>query len=306
MSAQPSPSLPRYAKPWLSYGDQIARLLQRGLSVADAAAAEQFLTHVNYYRFSGYCLAFEQQRHVFLQGVTFEDVAAAYRFDVCLRDLLTEALEVIEIDVRTCLAHYFGESHGAFGHIAPGNFFQRFDHTAWLQHVHDEVERSTELFVCHFRTCYCDYPDLPIWMLSEVMSFGTATRMYRGMDRRDQRGIAGRYRLQNADFSSIILHLAYVRNLCAHHCRIWDRVWSVKPVLPHGPMWKPPMVAGNDRLFATLCLIQHLLNRCPAVGEFAVQWRDRVLQLLTNHPNAPQALVKMGMPPTWITHPVWK
>ena len=106
MSQQPPPNLPPYKKPWLSYPDQIVRLIQRGLSVPDAADAERFLTHVNYYRLSGYCLAFEQQRHTFFSGVTFDDIASAYAFDVVLRDLLTEALEVIEIDVRTCLATF--------------------------------------------------------------------------------------------------------------------------------------------------------------------------------------------------------
>jgi abortive infection bacteriophage resistance protein len=294
-----------YAKPWLPYPDQVARLAKRGLLVSDVVAAEQFLTHVNYYRFSGYCLAFEQERHVFLPSVSFEDIADAYSFDVVLRDLLTEALEVIEIDVRTCLAYNFGQRHGPFGHADAANFFHRFDHPAWIQHVREEAEHSTELFVEHFRGRYTDYPDLPIWMLSEIMSFGTLTRMYRGMDRADQRLIAGRYRLQNADFGSILLHLAYVRNLCAHHSRIWDRVWAIKPTLPHGPMWRPPMMPRNDRLFSTLCLIQHLLKHCRAMSEFAVEWRDRLLGRLSRPPASPRALYCMGMPADWIKHSVW-
>ncbi|MGO8689868.1 MAG: Abi family protein [Thermoguttaceae bacterium] len=306
MSQPSSPRLPRYAKPWLSYPDQVARLITRGLSVPDEAVAERFLAHVNYYRLSGYCLAFEQQRRTFLPGVTFDDVAGAYAFDVVLRDLLTEALEVIEIDVRACLAYSFGQGHGAFGHADAANFFRRFDHADWIQHVRTEVDRSTERFIEHFRATYADYPDLPIWVLSEVMSFGTLTRMYRGMERADQRAIARRYGLQNADFGSILLHMAYVRNLCAHHSRIWDRAWSVKPTLPHGPMWRAPTMPGNDRLFCTLCLIQLLLNRCPAVAGFAVQWRDRLLQRLVKLPNTPQALARMGMPANWIQHPVWK
>ena len=128
MSSQPSNPRPSYQKPWLSHADQVAQLVSRGLTVADPAAAEQFLSHVNYYRFSGYCLAFEQPRHSFPKGVTFEDITGAYAFDVVLRDLLTEALEVIEIDVRAYLAYHFGQSYGAFGHTNPANFFGRFDH----------------------------------------------------------------------------------------------------------------------------------------------------------------------------------
>lgn len=306
MSQQPAPGLPPYTKPWLSYSDQVARLADRGLSIPDVAAAERFLTHVNYYRFSGYCLAFEQQRHIFLPDATFDDIAGAYTFDIVLRDLLTEALEVIEIDVRTCLAYVFGQRHGPFGHADPAHFFWKFDHAAWMQHIHDEVNNSTELFVQHFESCYADYPDLPIWMLSEVISFGTLVRMCRGMNRDDQRKIAERYGLQNDDLGSILLHLTYVRNLCAHHCRIWDRLWSVKATLPHGPMWQRPMMSGNDRLFFTVCIIQRLLRRCPAAADFAIQWCDRMLRQLSQPPNTPQALLCMGMPDQWMKHPVWK
>ena len=306
MNQESPPKLPRYVKPWLAYPAQVARLVRRGLLVPDVAAAQRFLTHVNYYRLSGFCLAFAPQRHVFLPNVTFDDIVGAYVFDVALRDLLSEALEVIEIDVRTCLAHCFGQRHDAFGHADPANLFHSFNHAEWIQHIHEEVERSTELFVQHFQVSYADFPDLPIWILSEVMSFGKLTRMFRGMQRADQRAIASRYGLQNANFGSILLHLSYLRNLCAHHCRIWDRLWSVKAALPRAPMWQPPAMPGNDRLFSTLCLIQHLLRRCPAIRKFALEWRDRLLALLAQPPKTPRCLQCMGMPADWIHHPVWR
>ena len=306
MSGQPSNPRPPYQKPWLSHADQVAKLVARGLTVADSAVAERFLFHVNYYRFSGYCLAFEQPRHAFPQGVTFEDIAGAYAFDVALRDLLTEALEVIEIDVRAWLAYHFGQAHGAFGHTDPANFFGRFDHADLMERLHEEADRSSELFIKHFRAKYAEYPDLPVWMLTEVMSFGTLTRMFRGMDRRDQQAVSSRYGLQAVAFGTILLHLVYVRNLCAHHSRLWDRAWSMKATLPQGKMWQPPVMPGNDRLFSTVCLIQHLLNRCPAIGTFAADWRGRLHPLLKAPPNTPQALAFMGMPADWDQHPVWK
>ena len=81
-----------YQKGWLSYADQVQRLQQRGLVVSDLRKAEQFLSHLNYYRFNGYCLAFESQRHTFVAGTTFEQIVDAYQFDLSLRDLVTEAL----------------------------------------------------------------------------------------------------------------------------------------------------------------------------------------------------------------------
>ncbi|MEZ6098453.1 MAG: Abi family protein [Pirellulaceae bacterium] len=126
-----TPKIP-FSKPWLSYADQLQLLQQRGLAVPDPQAAEQFLSHMNYYRFSGYCLAFENGRHNFNGGTKFDDVVAAYHFDLTLRDLITEALEVVEVDLRAAIAHDFGQQHGAFGHTDPAKVFQRFNHIDWL------------------------------------------------------------------------------------------------------------------------------------------------------------------------------
>jgi abortive infection bacteriophage resistance protein len=298
--------LPPYQSPWLSYADQVTRLAQRGLSIPDPAVAERFLAHVNYYRFSGYCRAFERQRNAFLPGVTFDDIVGAYAFDAVLRDLLTEALEVIEIDFRACLAYRFGQNHGAFGHIDTANFFAKFNHTEWLARLHEEIARSSEPFIADFRRSYAEYPDLPVWMLTEVIPFGPLTRMFRGMFRRDQDAVCSRYGFQASIFGAILLHMAYVRNLCAHHAQLWDRVWSIRPTLPLGKMWRAPAVLGNDRLFSTLCLIQRLLKACPATGNFATDWRDRLHPLLAKPPNTPLALGRMGMPANWNQHPVWK
>ena len=85
-----------YQKPWCSHADLVQKLIDRGLVVTDRPKAEAFLAHVNYYRLSGYCLAFESpgQRHTFSPGTTFEQLQAAYDFDFTLRDLVGEALEV--------------------------------------------------------------------------------------------------------------------------------------------------------------------------------------------------------------------
>ena len=306
MSPRPSNPRPAYQKPWLSCTDQVAKLVSRGLIVADPVAAERFLSHINYYRFSGYCLAFEQQRNNFKVGCTFDHVRAAYDFDLVLRDIVTEALEVLEVDFRAAIAHHFGQQHGAFGHIDLASFFVSFRHVGWLERLRVEAERSNEQFIDHFRNTYAQFPDLPIWMATEVMSFGALSKMFQGMHRGDQRVIAQRYRVQPGDLVTIFHHLVYVRNLCAHHSRLWDRIWAIKPSLPRGQAWQRPHLSSNDRLFATLLLLYHLMKGCPEVGPFATQWRDRIKQHLTNLPLALNPLDQMGMPANWDQHPVWK
>ncbi len=298
------PKLP-FSKPWRSHEDQVALLQQRGLVIGNTVAAATYLGHINYYRFSGYCLAFEQTRHQFLPGITFEQIQAAYEFDRVLRDLVTEALEVVELDLRSAIAYQFGRQHGAFGHTNAGSFFGRFRHKEWLDKLHEEAGRSSELFIKHFRATYVEFPDLPIWMAAEVMSFGALSQMFQGMARRDQRAVSVRYRLQHRDLAAWMHHLVYVRNLCAHHSRLWDRVWSIKPLLPAGAAWRRPHLPSNNRLFATLLILSSLLKRCPTMMAFAAQWRQRVESLLDTPPSVNNAHILMGLTANWKVHPCW-
>lgn len=310
------PAKPAFNKTWLPYADQVALLQKRGLVVADPAAAGAFLSHVNYYRFSGYCLAFESARHTFIPNTTFEQVQAAYEFDRVLRDLITEALEVIELDVRTAVAYHFGQTHGAFGHTDPANFYAHFNHQAWtdargrrvpgwIDKLHEEADRSSELFVTHYRATYAEFPDLPIWMATEVMSFGALSQMFKGMLRPDQKAVAARYGRQPSDLASWLHHMVYVRNLCAHHSRLWDRIWSIKPDLPAGKGWSPPLLSSNNRLFATLLILCSMLGKCPTMSAFTASWRQRIEALLVNPPTAPNAAALLGLTANWKTHPCW-
>jgi len=298
-------SLPAYTKPWQSISEQLKLLQSRGLVVQDVPQAEKFLQHINYYRFSGYCLAFEASRHEFVKGTTFEDVYEAYAFDVALRDFLAEALEVIEVDVRATIALMFGQKFGAFGHTIRGNFRTKFRFEEWTEKLRDESKRSSELFVEHFSQTYQEFPDLPCWMATEVMSFGMLSKMYAGMVDQVQNPIAMRYNLQKGDLESILHHLSYVRNLCAHHCRVWDRRFSIEPRLPQGLNWQPNLVPDKNRVFVTLLMIYRLLKRCPLHERFAIEWRRQVNELMKLPPKAQNALKRMGMPEKWYNHPYW-
>ncbi|MDQ8184087.1 Abi family protein [Pelagicoccus sp. SDUM812002] len=295
-----------YQKKWLPISEQIEKLESHGLVVSDKPEAEKFLRHLNYYRFSGYSLAFETFRHRFVPGTTFEQIRQAYEFDRALRDLVYESMEVIELDVRTTVAYSFGKAYQAFGHTDPSNFFRTFKHANWLAKLREESDRSRERFIDHFKQRYSEYPDLPIWVATEIMSFGALSRMIEGMGRDDQKYIAHRYGMQPQTFASCLHHLVYVRNICAHHARLWDRSWAIEPSLPHGKKWEPPLLPGSDRLFASLLIQYTLLNRCAAEKPFAADWKQRVETLINNQlPTCPQPLEQMGLTPNWNEHPVW-
>lgn len=296
-----------YTKKWLSIEGQIEKLKKGGLVIEDEATAADFLRHLNCYRFSGYGLAFEKFRHAFEPGTTFKQIRNAYEFDRALRDLVYESMEVIEMDIRTTVAYTYGETYGAFGHVDPGNFYKQFDHKQWHRQLRSETKRSSERFVEHFKNQYQEFPNLPIWAVTEIMSFGTLSRMIEGMEKKDIKRVATHYRMQPLHFVSCLHHLVYIRNIRAHHARLWDRQWSIKPTLPPGKKWSAPLLPGNDRLFASLLLQSALMQHCAAEQNFVKCWRERIETLIQSKcPKCIDPLSHMGLSPDWIKHPIWR
>ena len=296
-----------YTKTWLSVSDQLARLENRGLAIQDRGAASDFLGHLNYYCFVGYGLAFEQARHSYLSGITFEQIREAYEFDRTLRDLFTESIELIELDLRAATAHFFSKAHGPFGHTNPAVFFNGNRHYDWLVEIRKESGRATDIFVKHHEATYKEFPDLPIWVATEIMSFGALSKMIQCMVKNDQKPISGRYGLQPDTLVSFVHHLVYIRNLCAHHARLWDRVWAIAPRLPAGNMWQPPLLPQNTRLFSSLLVQAVFLRNIRAEKDFIRDWKQRVQALIVSRlPACPDPLTKMGLPDGWQDHPLWK
>ena len=48
-----------YPKHWVDVPAQIRVLESRGLAIGDSQSAAEFLSYINYYRFTGYCLRFQ-------------------------------------------------------------------------------------------------------------------------------------------------------------------------------------------------------------------------------------------------------
>ena len=63
----------KYDKPPLSFEEQAALLIKRGL-IADKSLLVSRLKNVNYYRLSGYLYPYRQANDNFKPGTTFEQV----------------------------------------------------------------------------------------------------------------------------------------------------------------------------------------------------------------------------------------
>ncbi len=169
-----------FNKPPLSVHDQIGLLQGRGMVIADEARATRVLQHINYYRLRAYWLPFEtapadaNAEHAFRPGTDFDNVVGMYVFDRKLRVLLLEAIERVEIAMRTHWAQVLAERYGAHAYLQ-GHLFQKPGiYEACLQNVDDELRRSNATFVQHYRDKYTQPSRPPIWAISELLTWGSS------------------------------------------------------------------------------------------------------------------------------------
>ncbi|KJJ83613.1 Abi family protein [Candidatus Omnitrophus magneticus] len=106
-----------YDKPHLSFHEQADQLIQRGL-IAHRDSLIESLKHINYYSFTGYLYPFRKKDDNFIEGTTFEKILFHYKFDSQLRVLIMEAIDRIEISIRTKLIYILADNFGAFGYTS--------------------------------------------------------------------------------------------------------------------------------------------------------------------------------------------
>ena len=325
-----------YDKPWKSYQEQLELLSDRGLIVTDQDTALLYLERIGYYRLSGYLYSFKERSGVccplvdcngkkykkgntdrivqenFKIGASFHNAIELYVFDKKLRLLVLDALERIEIALRVDISHLLGKKD-TFAYLRPELFFKDFSqeydnktgltkHHHWLDKQASLIARSKEDFIKHNKAKY-GYP-LPIWVACEIGDVGTLSALFSGMTEIDQDTIANKYSLNNGRiFASWLRSLNYLRNVCAHHSRLWNRNIVDQPKLPNigAPHWVTPFLDNSHRLarpFLLLCIIKHLLT---AINPNST-WNERVKQHLLEFPDLQHLglnLGSMGAPEDW-------
>jgi abortive infection bacteriophage resistance protein len=321
-----------YTKPHLEFEEQLRLLKTRGLEVTDDAAALQYLRRLGYYRLSGYWYPCRQlisllpnqikpirpqRKDEFMSGSRLQDAVQLYVFDKKLRLLMLDAIERVEVAFRVDIAHLLGKKD-RFAHNNPsllhGNFTKKVDrrtgrtqYDEWLIKHDQLIRRSKEDFVEHYKAKY-GLP-LPIWVAIELWDFGLLSVFYKGMTVQDKTVIAAKYGIPEFQvMESWLRCLNYVRNVVAHHSRLWNRNLIDQPKLSaKGVMPAFDPFIGNvhvtSRIYIVICILAHLMKRvCPRST-----WQTRLVELIKSFPDAAHMKVKdMGFPEDWEEHVFWR
>jgi abortive infection bacteriophage resistance protein len=326
-----------YQKPWLPVSEQIERLAKRGVDVGDRNETSSLLNAVGYYRLTGYLYPFRSSEWVagpdghdalvildeYQAGTSIAAAAALIDFDRQMRMLVLDGTERIEVSLRTSIGHLLGEV-SAYAHTEPANFGPAFtEHGTnpqtgeslpskldrWIERVEQRQDSSDEAFVAHFRDRYDN--KMPIWALTEIMEFGHLARLYAGLNNPLATKIAQWYGVPSKRvMASWIASLNYVRNVAAHHARLFNRKLVVAPKRSsRGSIPALDHLSDHDSAKARFGVYNALAVMAYLIGVIdpSCDWSRRAAELILRFPPSGHISTEsLGAPAGWNKLALWQ
>ena len=295
----------QFAKPAISPEDQLQLLIDRGLTIQDQDRALSFIKAVSFFRLSPYMRPFQQadDNHTFHGSAGFKQLSELYDFDRRLRLLVMDAIERAEVAVRAHLSNHMGVKYGTHWYLDKNSFRHDYRHRELI----DSIEGKQESYARHYQMTYTEPALMPNWAMVEELTLGQLSHMYKGLKRdNDKKAIARELGLVAPLLESWLHTLTAVRNMCAHHSRLWNRELGIKPASPRNAQFNWPNYlksSGQEpmhtRISVVLSILQHFMNECAPHAS----WQHRLIELFDEFPQI--ALRSMGLPENWRNDPFW-
>lgn len=301
-------SLDMSPKPAISISDQISLLKSRGMIFNNESLAQHYLKNISYYRLKGYWWDMQIQggSHNFTSASNFDDVIRRYNFDRHLRLILFDGIERVEIALRTKLIYHMSLSYGPYWY-QESQFFSDIDIFNYnLASINRELKRSKEIFIVDHKNRFPNQ-SIEAFKLLEIISFGTLSKMYKNLSHQlpEKAQIAKEMGLHlHAELSSWLEAIVYLRNIIAHHSRLWSRNMVKKPkVRINNPMndWlDQPLIANQKK--KVFLIASTLIYLCNVVTPNH-QVKVKILNLINS--NADMPIYKLGFMGDWRSNPIW-
>ena len=296
-------------KPAYTIANQITLLKQRGMSFRNEATAPHFLQNISYYRLKGYWwdMQADPKLHTFKPDTCFEDILDRYNFDRHLRLILFDAIERIEVSLRSKMIYHLSISYGSLWYLNVSLFDNVGHHQGLLAELKKEFDRSQEIFIKDQRNRYPNQ-DADAWKIMEVASMSTLSKFYKNLKHQlpEKAIIAKEMGLNlHSELSSWLEAITYVRNIVAHHSRLWSRNMVKRPMEqvknPSG-LWlsNPLLPVQSKKPFLIITCVLYLCNHVTPGHQIKI----KILELIQSNPKIP--IYKLGFLNNWNNQPVWK
>ena len=264
-----------HGKPPTTTTAQIELLKSRGMIIPNDEEARKFIEDVGYYRLMGYCFPFKKNDH-YQDNFSIHAAMGLYELDNQLRAWLFSLIERFEIKLKAQFANAMALRHGALAHLdkclyaMTDNEFDEYIEN-YEDRIRTKYRSDLQFVVWNIDT----YHELPIWAAVDVMTFGTVSRLYsRLSDLADRKAVSDGfhvhdiynnkiYKLKPDDLSKWAKVLNDIRNLCAHHERLFMRTFTVSPKL-----YEPDNTVSRSTVFGILLILGYLFR-----AMWPVEWK---------------------------------
>lgn len=296
----------KYNKLPISTADQIAMLQARGLLITDNKKAESYLSNISYYRLRAYTFPFQDNtdpKHPFTKKISFDDIINLYVFDRQFRLFVLDELEKIEISMRTQVIYHWAMEHGSHWHLNKALFRNSKQYDKDFERLRQEVDRSLETFIDHYKTKYTQPVDPPCWMSLEVSSFGHLSLFFRNLKMgKQKKAVTKYYGLYDVAILENWMHsFSNIRNVCAHHSRLWNRRLTAHIMLPKRPL--NSFIKNQEvlayKIYPALCCMKYVLDIISPSHSYT----KRLKELMVKCPLAQEK--EMGFPANWKQEFFW-
>lgn len=326
-----------FDKPAIGVPEQIALLKARGLHIQDEQRATCFLQAVSFFRLSPYMRPWQipgDPAHHFRPGTGLRQITQLYDFDRRLRLLVMDAIERAEVAIRATVSNHMGPLHGAHWYMRQDLFKDAYDHPRLLDaiartqqkaqqdyqreairierltHADDtrkdalKQRRRQESYARHYALTYDNPPLMPGWAMLEELTLGELSHLFSGLAKdSDRKAIARGLRVPAPLLASWLHTLTVVRNICAHHARLWNRELGIRPERPRQSDFPWPMylheAAPLTRIAVVLAILHHLMQQTSP----NTRWHQRLIELFDAFPEIPRRA--LGLPDNWQTDGFW-
>ena len=194
-------------------------------------------------------------------------------------------------------------AYGSHWYMKREHFTDDFNFEEFIKSIHKDIDHGKvtdkvrNISIRHYYENYNNPSMPPLWMVFEALTFGTVSYMYGNLPHADQKRIADQFGIGVPILKSWLHATTIIRNICAHHSRLWNRLFTFKPRAPKG---METDFTPNTLFHAQAVMLTVLMHRVSPESSWTLKLKD----LLDEYPAVPKD--RMGFPDDWETREIWK
>ena len=302
-------------KPFLTYEEQIQKLLNKGLTIYDCEAATALLKKHSYFALvSGYKKPFKAKNGLYKPHSSLDDIYSLYVFDDTLRTIIFRNILKVEKHIKSLISYSFCETYGDDQQLYLDATKYNYSRTNQAD-INDLIGRLSKIVADPKDYFYIKHQlqkhgNIPLWVMMKALTLGTVSKFYSFLPQNIQSRVSIEfdYVTESALVRMLDL-LARVRNVCAHNERLFNYRYNkgaINDTFIHQYLCisktNGQYSKGKQDLFAVIIVLKYLLSNeefCLMIDEI-----NNALETLltsTKQLQRPQMFKYMGFPSNWIT-----